>query len=289
MQFSNPPAISTSHAIGFSDAATLNNGVRMPWLGLGVWQVPSDREAADLVRTAIERGYRSVDTAKIYENERGVGQGIHECGLPREQLFLTTKVWNDDIRAGRVEAAFEQSLKLLGTDYLDLFLVHWPITGKIVSAWQAMERVFRSGRVKAIGVSNHMVPHLEELLASAEIVPTVNQIEFTPYLQSRPLLEFCRARGIQVEAWSPLMQGGPLLQDSVIAKIARVHSKTPAQVILRWDVQSGVITIPKSAKAHRLVENAAIFDFALSESEMAAINALDRGQRCGPDPFNFDF
>jgi methylglyoxal/glyoxal reductase len=241
------------------------------------------------VRAGIDLGYRSIDTAKIYGNERGVGQAIRAGGVPREQLFITTKVWNDDIRAGRVEKAFEQSLKLLGLDYVDLYLVHWPIAGKIVPAWQAMERLQRSGRVKAIGVSNHMRPHLDELLAAAEIVPAVNQIEFHPYLQSKPLVEYCHAKGIRVEAWSPLAQGGDLLQDPALADIAKRHGRTVAQIVLRWEVQSGVIAIPKSVKPHRLAENAGIFDFTLSGAEMAAITALDRNQRVGADPFNFGF
>lgn len=261
----------------------------MPWLGLGVWQIRSDAETESIVRTAIEQGYRSIDTARIYGNERGVGQAIRRCGVPREELFVTTKVWTEDIRRDRVEAACEQSLRALGLDYLDLYLVHWPIAGKIVSAWQAMEKLLRSGRVKSIGVSNHMRAHLDELLPAAEIVPAINQIEFTPYLQSRPLVEFCRERRIQVEAWSPLMQGGPALADPTIATIAKRHGKTSAQVILRWDVQSGVVTIPKSSKPHRIAENAAVFDFALSAEDMAAIDALDRNQRCGADPFHFDF
>jgi methylglyoxal/glyoxal reductase len=278
-----------SSAEGLKARVTLNNGVRMPWFGLGVWQVSGDAGTQEVVEAAIELGYRSIDTAKIYGNERGVGQAIRECGVPREQLFLTTKLWNDDIRAGRVEKAFEQSLKLLGVDYVDLYLVHWPIAGKIVPAWQAMERLQRSGKTKAIGVSNHLRPHLDELLATAEIVPAVNQIEFHPYLQSRPLVEHCQAKGIRVEAWSPLAQGGDLLLDRCLADVAKRHGKSVAQIVLRWEVQSGVITIPKSVKPQRLAENAGIFDFVLSVSEMAAIDALDRNQRVGSDPFNFGF
>lgn len=274
---------------GLRASTALNNGGRMPWLGLGVWQVNSDAETQKVVNAAIALGYRSIDTAKIYGNERGVGRAIRACGVPREQLFITTKVWNDDIRAGRVEAAFEQSLKLLGLDYLDLYLVHWPITGKIVPTWQAMERLQRTGRVKTIGVSNHLRPHLDELLPAAEIVPAVNQLEFHPYLQSQPLVAHCHAKGICVEAWSPLMQGGDVLRDRTLEGLAKRHDKTVAQIILRWDVQSGVVTIPKSTKPQRLAENAGIFDFELSDAEVSAINALDRNQRAGPDPLNFRF
>lgn len=279
----------SSIAEGLKISTALNNGVRMPWLGLGVWQVKSDAETKEVVSAAIKLGYRSIDTAKIYGNERGVGQAIRASGVPREQFFITTKVWNDDIRAGRVEAAFEQSLKLLELDYLDLYLVHWPITGKIVPTWKAMERLQRAGRVRAIGVSNHLRPHLDELLPAAEIVPAVNQIEFHPYLQSKPLVEHCRAAGICVEAWSPLMQGGDLLQDPILTELAKRHGRTVAQIILRWNVQGGVVTIPKSAKPHRLAENAGIFDFELTAAEMTAIDALDRNRRCGSDPLSFDF
>jgi methylglyoxal/glyoxal reductase len=278
-----------SPAEGLIATATLNNGLKMPWLGLGVWQVSSDRETETVVRTAIECGYRSIDTATIYGNERGVGRAIRDCGVPREQLFVTTKVWNDDVRASRIEAAFDESLRLLGLDYVDLYLVHWPIAGKIVPAWRAVEKLSQSNRVRAIGVSNHMRPHLDELLAAAEIVPAVNQIEHHPYLQSRPLVDFCRSRGIQVEAWSPLMQAGPILKDPTLTSIAKRHGKTVAQVILRWDVQSGVVTIPKSARPERIAENADIFDFALTGDEMKAIAALDRNRRSGADPFNFSF
>jgi methylglyoxal/glyoxal reductase len=267
----------------------LNNGVRMPWLGLGVWQIRDDAETERVVRTAIEQGYRSIDTAMIYGNERGVGRGIRHSGIPREQIFVTTKVWPDDVRSNRVREAFDASLHRLGLDYVDLYLVHWPVAGRIVAAWQAMEELARSGRVKAIGVSNHMTPHLEELLAVAKIPPAVNQVEFHPYLQSPPLLKYCRENKIQVEAWSPLMKAGSLLRDPVLENIAQRHSRSVAQIVLRWDVQSGVVTIPKSAKAERLAENAAIFDFTLSGDEMKAIEGLDRNHRSGADPHAFPF
>jgi diketogulonate reductase-like aldo/keto reductase len=274
---------------GLKATVTLNDGARMPWLGLGVWRVESDAETEKVVRSAIELGYRSIDTARIYGNERGVGQAIRHGKVAREDLFITTKVWNDEIRAGKIEAACEKSLSLLGLDYIDLYLVHWPISGKIVGAWKAMERLQRSGKVKTIGVSNHLRPHLDELLAAAEIVPAVNQIEFHPYLQSGPLVDFCRKKEIRVEAWSPLAQGGEVLEDPVLLNLAKRHGKSVAQIILRWDVQKGIVTIPKSTKPHRLAENAAIFDFQLSEEEVAQIDLLDRNQRVGPDPLNFGF
>jgi diketogulonate reductase-like aldo/keto reductase len=274
---------------GLGQSVRLNNGVPMPWLGLGVFQVPRDADATRVVRQAIELGYRSIDTAALYRNERGVGQAVRDCGVPREQLFVTTKAWNDDIRAGRVEAAFEQSMQLLGLDYLDLYLLHWPIKGHSVAAWRVLEKLHRAGRIRAIGVSNYMIPHLDELLPVAEVVPAVNQIEFHPYLQSKALVAHCHYHGIRVEAWSPLQQAGAVLRDPVLAAIAQRHGKTPAQVVLRWDVQGGILTIPKTVRPERQAENAGIFAFELTAAEMAAINALDRDERNGADPFNFNF
>jgi methylglyoxal/glyoxal reductase len=268
---------------------TLNNGVKMPWLGLGVWKAGGDGETERAVHTAIDAGYRSIDTAMIYGNERGVGRAIRASGVSREELFVTTKVWNDDVRGDRVAAAFEESLRLLSLDYIDLYLVHWPIIGKIRKAWRAMEQLAASGRVRAIGVSNHLLPHLHELLAAAAVIPAVNQIEFHPYLQSGPLVEFCRSKQIQIEAWSPLMQGGALLHDPTLAAIAERHGKTIPQIVLRWDMQKGVVTIPKSVTPHRIAENADVFDFTLTPSDLAAIDALERGHRRGPDPANFSF
>jgi len=279
----------TSPAEGLKESVLLNNSVRMPWLGLGVWQAGDDTETENAVKTALQQGYRSIDTASIYGNERGVGRGLRESGVPREEIFVTTKVWNDAVRDHGVESAFEQSLKRLQLDYVDLYLVHWPIVGEIEAAWHSMERISRSGRAKAIGVCNHLIPHLDELLRSAEVFPAVNQIEFHPYLQSEPLLEYCQGKKIQVEAWSPLMQGGAVLRDPVITDIARVHGKSTAQVILRWIVQRGIVTIPKSTRLERIVENSEIFDFVLTDAQMSAIGARNRGHRVGPDPLHFNF
>jgi methylglyoxal/glyoxal reductase len=278
-----------SPAEGLRAVTTLNNGARMPWLGLGVFQVPADADAERMVRTAIDLGYRHIDTAALYHNERGVGRAVRECGVERGEIFVTTKVWNDDIRAGRIREACDASLQRLGLDYVDLYLLHWPIRGRHREAWAAMEALHAAGRARAIGVSNYLVSHLEELLPGATITPAVNQIEFHPYLQSRPLLHFCRERDIRITAWSPLMQAGPLLQDPVLAAIARRHGKTVAQVILRWDLQLGVVTIPKSVRPERMAENAAVFDFALDDAELEAIAALDADRRNGPDPLNFNF
>jgi diketogulonate reductase-like aldo/keto reductase len=271
------------------NTVTLNNGIPMPLLGLGVWQINSDAETERVVRMAIDAGYRSIDTAMIYGNERGVGSAIRACGIPRDQLFITTKVWNADIRRGSVADAFDESLERLGLDFIDLYLVHWAIPGTIASTWRAMESLVRSNRVKAIGVSNHLRAHLDELLPAAEIIPAVNQIEFHPYLQSRALVEYCRARKIQVEAWSPLMKGRELLTDPTIVKMAQVHHKTVAQIVLRWEIQSGIVTIPKSVHRARISENAAIFDFTLTDAEMKQVDALDQDKRVGPDPLHVSF
>jgi diketogulonate reductase-like aldo/keto reductase len=276
-------------AEGLKAAVRLNNGVAMPWLGLGVYQLAPPDGVAATVRQALARGYRSIDTASIYGNERGVGEAIRSSGVPRGELFITTKVWNNDMRADRVEAALTESLERLGLDYVDLYLLHWPIQGKAVAAWRVLEGMLRAGRIRAAGVSNFMESHLDELLAAAETVPAVNQIEFHPYLQSPPLVARCQALGIRVEAWSPLMQAGAVLRDPVLVEIAARHGRTVAQVILRWNVQTGIVTIPKTSTFHRMDENARVFDFALTAGELAAIGRLDRNERVGPDPHAFNF
>ncbi|MFC5650722.1 aldo/keto reductase [Paenibacillus solisilvae] len=273
-------------------ATTLNNGVRMPWFGLGVFKVEEGAELVEAVKSAIRHGYRSIDTAAIYQNETGVGQGIREAlaetGLSREELFVTSKVWNADLGYESTLAAYEASLAKLGLDYLDLYLIHWPVKGKYKEAWRALETLYKEGRVKAIGVSNFQVHHLEDLKKDAEITPTVNQVEFHPLLSQQELRRYCQEQGIQLEAWSPLMQG-QLLDNPVLQEIAAHHGKSTAQVILRWDLQHGVVTIPKSTKEHRIIENAALYDFELTPDEVARIDALNKDQRVGPDPDNFDF
>ncbi|MED1665163.1 aldo/keto reductase [Brevibacillus laterosporus] len=271
---------------------TLHNGTKMPWFGIGVFKVEEGSELVSAVKSAIKHGYRSIDTAAIYGNETSVGQAIHEgiqeINLPREDLFVTSKVWNADLGYEATLAAFETSLDKLGLEYLDLYLIHWPVKGKYKEAWRALEKLYKDGRVKAIGVSNFQIHHLEDLMEKAEIKPMINQVEFHPYLTQKELITFCRAHDIQVEAWSPLMQG-QLLDNPVLQEIADKHGKTVAQVILRWDLQHGVITIPKSTKEHRIVENASVFDFELTKEEMDRIDALNQNHRVGPDPDNFDF
>jgi len=244
------------------------------------------------VKTAIKHGYRSIDTAAIYENEAGVGTGIREgmkeAGISREDLFVTSKVWNADLGYESTKKAFETSLNKLGLEYLDLYLIHWPVEGKYKEAWRALEDLYKEGRVKAIGVSNFHIHHLEDLMEDADIKPMVNQVEYHPRLTQKELQAFCQEQGIQLEAWSPLMQG-QLLDNEVLQEIGKRYNKTVAQVILRWDLQNGVVTIPKSTKEHRIVENASIFDFELSKEDMELIDSLNQNHRVGPDPDNFDF
>ncbi len=274
------------------DTTTLYNGVKMPWLGLGVFKVEEGPELVEAVRTAIRHGYRSIDTAAIYGNEEGVGEGIRlgmkDAGITREDLFITSKVWNSDLGYDSTLAAYETSLKKLGLDYLDLYLIHWPVEGKYKEAWRALETIYKEGRVKAIGVSNFHVHHLQDLMKDAEINPMVDQVEYHPRLAQKELRAFCQENGIQMEAWSPLMQG-QLLDNPVLKELADRHQKSVAQVIVRWDLQNGVVTIPKSTKEHRIVENADVFNFELSSEDMAKIDALHEGVRVGPDPDNFDF
>ncbi|MGD6844174.1 aldo/keto reductase [Bacillus infantis] len=270
------------------DTTKLHNGVEMPWFGLGVFKVQEGTEVIDSVKAAIKNGYKSIDTAAIYGNEDGVGQAIKESGVPREKLFITTKVWNSEQGYDSTLAAFDESLSKLGLDYVDLYLIHWPVKGKYKDTWRALEKLYKDGRVRAIGVSNFHVHHLEDLLETAEIVPMVNQVEYHPHLAQLELREFCKQKGIQLEAWSPLKQG-QLLDEPVITEIAEKHKKSPAQIILRWDLQNEVVTIPKSVKEHRIIENADIFDFELSSEDMEKIDALNKNERVGADPDNFNF
>ncbi|MGR6898295.1 aldo/keto reductase [Rummeliibacillus sp. TYF-LIM-RU47] len=279
-------------AKNLQDTTTLNNGVKMPWLGLGVFKVEEGPELVNAVKTAIKHGYRSIDTAAIYGNEEGVGNGIQEglkeAGISREDLFVTSKVWNEDLGYESTLAAYETSLKKLGLDYLDLYLIHWPVEGKYKDAWRALETLYKEGRVKAIGVSNFQVHHLEDLMKDAEIKPVINQVELHPRLTQKELKAFCQDNNIQLEAWSPLMQG-QLLDNEVLKEIAAKHNKSVAQVIVRWDLQNGVMTIPKSTKEHRIVENVDLFDFELTQEELEVIDGLNQNHRVGPDPDNFDF
>lgn len=269
------------------DTVTLANGVKMPWFGLGVYKVEEGPEVITSVKAALENGYIHIDTATLYQNEKGVGQAIKESGIPREQLFITSKVWNDDQGYQSTLKAYETSLANLGIDYLDLYLIHWPVRGKFKDTWRAMETLYKEGRVRAIGVSNFHIHHLKDLLSSAEIKPMVDQIEYHPHLTQPELHEFCKEEGIQLQAWSPLKRG-TLLDEPTILEIGKKYGKTAAQVILRWDLQNEVVTIPKSIKPHRIKENANIFDFKLSPEDMDKINALNKNERIGSNPDKYD-
>ncbi|MDP4162362.1 MAG: aldo/keto reductase [Bacillota bacterium] len=274
-------------AQSLNDTTTLHNGVKLPWFGLGVFKVKEGSEVVESVKAAIKNGYRSIDTAAVYKNEEGVGQGIKESGVPREELFITSKVWNADQGYESTLQAFETSLNKLGLDYLDLYLIHWPGKNKYKETWKALEKLYKDGRIRSIGVSNFNIHHLEDLMKDAEIKPMVNQVEYHPNLTQKDLLAFCQKEGIQLEAWSPLKQG-ELLNDPTINEIAEKHGKTPAQVILRWDLQTKVVTIPKSIKEQRIIENANIFDFVLTEEDMGKIDGLNKDERVGPDPDEFE-
>jgi len=272
---------------------TLNNGLEMPLIGYGVFRVPEGDDLAEAVKTAIAKGYRSIDTAQVYRNEESVGRGIRaaidEGLVTREELFVTSKVWNDGLSYEETLAAYDSSLEKLGLDYLDLYLVHWPgIDTNYVNVYKALEKVYQDGRVRSIGVSNFHVHHLEHLLKETSVVPVINQIEFHPHLTQEEVRAFCKEKGIQAEAWSPLMNGS-LLEESLIQQLASKYGKTPAQIVLRYDVQHGVVTIPKTMTPARMTENLTVFDFALTEEEMAQLDALNDGLRCGPDPEKFNF
>ena len=267
---------------------TLNNGVEMPYFGLGTYQADNDQEVVDAVKFALDHGYRHIDTAAVYKNEEGVGKAIKESAVAREEIFLTTKVWNSDQGYESTMKAFEASLERLATDYVDLYLVHWPVKQKYKDTWRALEELYKQKRIRAIGVSNFLQHHLEDLLQSAEIVPMVNQMEFHPYLVQQDLLNFCTDKGIQYEAWSPFLQG-KLFELNITKDLEEKYSKSAAQIVLRWNLQKGVVTIPKSVHKNRITSNSEIFDFELNDDEVAYLDSLHKGERTGPDPDNFDF
>lgn len=269
----------------------LNNGIDIPVVGLGTYKIGlTDEETYRAVRMAIDNGYRHIDTATLYVNEHAVGKAIQESGIARENIFVTTKLWGSDILSGRIQEAFEGSLLNLGLDFVDLYLVHWPVKGRLNFTWQAMEQIYHSGKARAIGLSNHLVNHIEELLQSATIVPAVNQIELHPYLIQKEVVEYCNLKGIVSEAWSPLGSSKiPLLQDETLKRIGARYDKSPAQVVLRWNVDKGVVAIPKSSDLQRQKENLHIFDFQLTREEMGQIDALNMDYRTGAHPDKITF
>lgn len=268
-----------------------NNGKKMPGLGLGVFQIPND-ETAVVVKQGIINGYRLIDTAQIYDNEAGTGAGIQAglaaTGLKREDLFVTSKIWNAHLSKEEALQSFDESLEKLQLDYLDLCLIHWPGDHAFKESWLALEELLAQGKVKSIGVSNFEPHHLEELLTFAKVTPVLNQVELHPKLAQKELRDFCQKHNIKIQAWSPLMQG-QLLDNPVITAIAAKHQKTPAQVILRWDIQQDILLVVKSVHEARMRSNADVFDFSLDEDDMNALNQLDEGLRSGPNPDEFDF
>ncbi|GAA4279288.1 aldo/keto reductase [Aquimarina mytili] len=266
----------------------LHNGVHMPYLGLGVYLANNDDEVVDAIHWALETGYRHIDTASIYKNEQGVGKAIQTSIINREDIFVVSKVWNADQGYETTLKAFESSLQRLQLEYLDLYLIHWPVQGKYKETWRALEKLYHEKKIKAIGVSNFMQHHLEDLMSTSEIIPMVNQMEFHPYLVQQDLIDFCRQHHIQYEAWSPMMQG-KIFELSILDDLAKKYNKTVAQIVLRWNLQKGVITIPKSVKKERIISNADLFDFNISDEDINYIDALDKNHRNGPDPDNFNF
>jgi len=274
-----------------SDVSTvrLNNGVEMPQLGFGVFLVPAD-EVVEPVRVALDAGYRLIDTAKLYGNEEGVGRAIRESGIPRDEVFVTTKVWNSDHGYDNTLRAFDESQKLLGLDVLDLYLIHWPTPerGLYLETWRALEQLYADGRVRAIGVSNFTVAHLQRLLGETTVVPAVNQVEPHPGFTQDQLRDFHAQHGVVTESWSPLGRGHGLLDNPAVTSIADAHGKTPAQVVLRWHLQLGCVVIPKSIRPARIGENIDVFDVELTDAEMASLSALTEPGRIGPDPDTFN-
>jgi 2,5-diketo-D-gluconate reductase A len=268
---------------------TLSNGVEMPQLGFGVFLVPPD-EVVEPVRVALDAGYRLIDTATLYGNEAGVGRAVAESGLPRSEVFVTTKVWNSDQGFDSTLRAFDHSLELLGLDVIDLYLVHWPapMLDRYVDTWRALERVYAEGRARAIGVSNFTVEHLERLHAECDVTPMVNQIELHPGFVQADLRDYHHRHGIVTESWSPLGRGHGLLDDPVVLDIATRHDRTPAQVVLRWHLQLGLVVIPKSVRPERIRENHDVFAFTLDDLEVAALTALPGPGRVGPDPLTMN-
>ena len=265
-------------------SVALSDGARIPQLGLGVYKVADD-EARTVVATALELGYRHVDTASFYGNEVGVGQALRASDVPRDEVFVTTKVWNTEQGFDETLRAFDASLERLGTDHVELYLIHWPAPtqDKYVDTWRALERIAEEGRARSIGVSNFQVHHLERLLGETSVVPVIDQVEAHPWLQQHELREFCAARGIAVEAWSPLARGR-VLDDAAIGRIAAKHGVEPAQAVIRWHLQQGLVVIPKTVDARRLASNLDVFGFELDDDDLATIAALDSGERSGSHP-----
>jgi len=265
----------------------MNNGVEIPQFGLGVYLTKSGIECVNAVMWALEAGYRHIDTAKAYHNEKEVGEAVRDSGIKREEIFITTKLWNNDHGYETTLKAFDTSLKTLNTKYIDLYLIHWPVKDKRKDSWKALEKIYESGYCRSIGVSNYMINHFEELFSYANVIPVINQVEFSPYNYQKDLLDVCNKNKIILEAYSPLTRMEKLT-DTKLVPIAEKHNKTTAQVLIRWAIEHDLVVIPKSARKKRIIENAAIFDFSLDKSDMKILDDLDEGFRVAWDPTKID-
>ena len=274
--------------MNLSSTLKLNNGVDIPVLGLGVFKSQEGDEAYNAVKYAIEAGYKHIDTAMVYQNERSVGKAIKDSGVKRKDIFITTKLWNENQRQGNQYQAFEDSLERLGVDYVDLYLIHWPVAGKYVESWKVLEKIYKEGRARAVGVSNFHIHHLEDIFASSDLVPAVNQVECHPWLTQVELVDYCQKKGMIFEPWSPL-GAGALIENDVLKSIAQKYNKSTAQLIIKWGLQRGFINIPKSVNKERIIENSKIFDFTVTEEDMAEIFKLNINKRVGADPETFTF
>ncbi|AYV55241.1 aldo/keto reductase [Leptospira kmetyi] len=266
-----------------NQSVVLNNGISMPIFGLGVWKTKSGKECTEAVLNALEAGYRHIDTAKIYSNEEDVGKAIRESGIPRKEIFITTKLWNADQGSDKARKALESSLEKLGIDQVDLYLIHFPVTSKRMDSWKELERAYHDKLCRSIGVSNYTITHLAELLKDSQITPAVNQVEYHPFLNQVDLFDYCKKHKIQLEAYSPLAHGQKI-EDPKIAKIAKQYGKTPAQILIRWAIEQDIVVIPKSVKKERIIENSKVFDFKISEADMKTLNSLDENFRTCWDP-----
>ena len=274
--------------IHIKSTVQLANNVEIPQIGLGVFKSADGEEVINAVKYAVDAGYRLIDTAAFYDNEAGVGEAIKSIGISRKQLFITSKVWNSDQGYDATLNAFDVSMEKLGLDVLDMYLIHWPVKGKYNDTWRALEKLYADGRVRVIGVSNFLQHQLEDLMSKADIRPMLNQIEYHPYLTQPDLVDFCTKNSIQVQAWAPLMRG-KIFEVDVLRRLAEKHDKSPAHIVLRWNFHKGICTIPKSVKKQRIIDNANIFDFELSQDDILEIDNLNMNERLGSDPENFNF
>jgi diketogulonate reductase-like aldo/keto reductase len=263
----------------------MNNKVNIPRLGLGMYRSPKGRKSFSTVLYALQFGYRHVDTAAFYKNEREVGDAVKDSGIARDQIFITTKLWNEDHGYDKTLRGFEKSLKELNLDYIDLYLIHWPVTAKRKDSWRALQKIYKEGKCRSIGVSNYLIRHLDELLSETEVVPVVNQVEFHPFLYQQELLEYCRSKNILLEAYSPLTKG-ERLNDPNVLRVANQYHKTPAQILIRWGLQRDVVVLVKSNKVERIEENGSVFDFEIAAEDMRFLDSLNENYRSSWDPSN---